>query len=281
VIGVALFARRDLGVTLGLRLPGLPADVLGVRGPTSRAFGEQLPRALSWGIGLGLMGAILASLVGPMSSQLAGDANLLQTFKLVFPTFDLASAGGFLQLYVTLFYIAAGFAAATFVSKWASDETGGRLEEILATPLPRSRWVLAGSIAGVAAVAVMTLIFVAGVGAGAGSGGVSAGDAMLGSLSLGLYAIALVGVGIAVGGLWRTSLAAEVVALVVVATYLIDLLAPPLNLPDWVHQLALTAHMGQPMVGIWDPAGIVACFALAIGGTLVGIWGIRRRDVAR
>ena len=45
-----------------------------------------------------------------------------------------ASAGGFLQLYVQLFFIAAGFAGATFVSKWASDETDGRLEMVLATP---------------------------------------------------------------------------------------------------------------------------------------------------
>jgi len=60
---------------------------------------------------------------------------------------------------------------------------------------------------------------------------------MAGSLSLGLYAAALIGVGIAIGVLWRTSLAAEIVALVVVATYLIDLLAPPLKLPDWLPQL--------------------------------------------
>ena len=82
---------------------------------------------------------------------------------------------------------------------------------------------------------------------------------MLGSAALGLYAVAIVGIGVAVGGLWRTSLAAEVAALVVVATYLIDLIAPPLNLPDWVHQLALTAHLGQPMIGVWDPVGIGLC----------------------
>ena len=85
---------------------------------------------------------------------------------------------------------------------------------------------------------------------------------MLGSTALGLYAVAMVGVGVAVGGLWRTSLAAEVAALVVVATYLIDLLAPPLKLPDWVHQLALTAHLGQPMIGVWDPVGVVVCLVL-------------------
>jgi putative exporter of polyketide antibiotics len=67
----------------------------------------------------------------------------------------------------------------------------------------------------------------------------------------------------------------------VIATYLLDLLAPPLNLPDWVHQLALTAHFGQPMLGNWDPVGVGLCFAFAVGGTIVGAWGIRRRDISR
>ncbi|HLA15956.1 MAG TPA: hypothetical protein VJZ72_03555, partial [Candidatus Limnocylindrales bacterium] len=251
--GVASFTRRDLGITAGLSLPGLPADVLGVRGPTSRAFGDQLPRALSWGIGLGLMGAILASLVGPMADQILSSPDLRSIFATIFPDFDLASAGGFLQLYVQLFFIAAGFAGATLVSKWASDETDGRLEMVLATPTARARWVITGGIAAILAIVVMTVLFVAGIGLGAALGGVAAGDPMVGSAALGLYAAAVVGVGVAVGGLWRTSLAAEIAALVVVATYLIDLVAPPLKLPDWVHQLALTAHFGQPMLGIWDP----------------------------
>lgn len=280
VIGTEVFARRDLGITAGLGLPTLPADVLGVRGPLARAFGDQLPRALSWGIGLGLFGAVLASLVGPMSAQIASDPSLSSQIRNIFPAFDLASAGGFLQLYVTLFYIVFGFAAATFVSKWASDETGGRLEEVLATPLTRVGWVVAGAVAAVGGVVVMNLILAAGIALGAGSGGVSPGEAMLGSVSLGFYAIALVGVGIAIGGLWRTSLAAEIVALLVVATYLVDLLAPPLNLPDWVHQLALTAHFGQPMIGQWDGVGILACLVILIGGTALGALGMARRDVA-
>jgi len=280
-IGVELFTRRDLGVTAGLSLPGLPADVLGVRGPTSRAFGDQLPRALSWGIGLGLMGALLASLVGPLADSIRNSPDLLSVFATIFPDFDLGTAGGFLQLYVELLYIAAGFAAATFVSKWASDETDGRLEMVLATPMARARWVIAGGVAAFLAIAVVTLLLAAGIGLGAASGGVAAGDSIVGSTALGLYAAAIVGVGFAVGGLWRPSLAAEIAALVVVATYLIDLLVPPLGLPDWFHQLALTTHLGQPMIGDWDPVGIVACIGIAVGGVLLGAWGIRRRDIVR
>jgi ABC-2 type transport system permease protein len=278
-LGVELFRRRDLGVTAGLGLPALPEDVLGVRGPVSRAFGDELPRALAWGIGFGLMGALLASLVGPFADQIRKDPSLSSTLAGVFRGLELQTAGGWLQLYAELLYIAAGLAAATFVAKWASDETDGRLEEVLAVPMTRARWVIAGGVGAILAVVVMTVLLAAGIGLGAVAGGATMGDAIVGTASLGLFAAAIVGVGVAVGGLWRTSLAAEIAALVVVATYLVDLLAPPLNLPDWVHQLALTAHLGQPMIGQWDLAGVVACVVIAAGGILLGAWGMSRRDV--
>jgi len=278
-IGVEMFTRRDLGVTAGLSLPSLPAWVLGVNGPTARAFGDQLPRALAWGLGMGLMGGLLASLVGSFADQVGSDSNLTKIFSAIFPRFDFATAGGWLQLYAELFFIAAGFAGSTFVAKWASDETGGRLEEVLAGPTSRARWVLAGGVAALLSTVVMTLLLAVGVGLGAVAGGGTAGDALLGSLSLGLFAIAIVGVGFAIGGLWRTSLAAEIAALVVVATYLIDLVAPALALPDWFHQLALTAHFGQPMIGQWDVAGVVASLVIFVGGVALGAWGMRRRDI--
>src|ERR1035437_10762595 len=80
-------------------LPSLPKDVLGVRGPVARAFGDQLPRALAWGLGMGLMGGLLASLVGSFANQLGGDTILSKEFATIFPGYNFASAGGWLQLY--------------------------------------------------------------------------------------------------------------------------------------------------------------------------------------
>ncbi len=280
-IGVELFSRRDIGVTAGISLPGLPKDVLGVRGPIARAFGDQLPRALAWGLGMGVMSWLLASLAGSFSSQMANDPNFTKAFGQIFPGYDFSVASGWFQLYLSLFYIAAGFAATTFVSKWASDETEGRLEEVLAAPLSRARWVISGGIAAIASVVLVTAIIAIGIGLGAAAGGATAGDAIIGTTCLGLFGIAAVGVGFAIGGLWRTSLAAEIAAVLVIATYLIELLAPALKLPDWFYQLALTAHLGQPMMGHWDAYGIVASVVIAVAGILIGAWGVERRDVAR
>jgi ABC-2 type transport system permease protein len=174
-----------------------------------------------------------------------------------------------------------GFAAATLVAGWASDETSGRLELVLATPLARRAWAVRSGQGVFLAITLMTIVFALAVGIGALLAGSDAVTPMAGSVTLGLYAAALAGAGFAIGGLLRTSIAAEIVALIVTVTFLIDLLAPALRLPDWVHGLALTAHMGQPMVGSWDIGGIPACLVLAIGGLLLGGLGMSRRDVGR
>jgi putative exporter of polyketide antibiotics len=69
------------------------------------------------------------------------------------------------------------------------------------------------------------------------------------------------------------------VAAFVIATSLVALLALALKLPGLIQQLALTAHLGQPMIGVWDPVGMVACAVIAVGGVALGARGMRRRDL--
>jgi putative exporter of polyketide antibiotics len=103
--------------------------------------------------------------------------------------------------------------------------------------------------------------------------------AALGSGVLALYGCAVAGVGVAVGGLFRPSLAAPVVAVAALGTLLIDILVPAFKLPDWVQALALTSHFGEPMIGRWDVVGLGAAVALALGGLAIGAWGFNRRDL--
>ena len=129
--------------------------------------------------------------------------------------------------------------------------------------------------------ALLTLIVMVGIGIGSLVAGGDVATPIVGTLVIGIYALALCGIGMAVGGLVRTSWAGEVVALLVIVTFLVDLVVPALRWPDWLHQLALTSHLGQPMVGLWDGPGMVLCLALAFGGLALGAWGIARRDVQR
>lgn len=282
IVGVEAFARRDLGTTTRIPWPHVPQAVLGLRGPVSRSFGERLPMAVSWGIGIGLFGFGLAASAASFGDALANlSPETREIWTTIFPSIDLTGAGGFLQLaFVTFGYILVGFAAATLVSGWASDETSGRLEMLLTTPMSRWRWAVSGGVGLLAAIAALTGLLALGVGLGSAITGGDVATPILGTTVLGLYAAALAGIGLAVGGLVRTTIAGEAVAAVVIATFVIDLVAPALKLPDWVHQIALTSHMGQPMLGTWDWAGIVACLVLAIGGLALSGQGIRRRDVS-
>jgi hypothetical protein len=101
----------------------------------------------------------------------------------------------------------------------------------------------------------------------------------VGTYVLALYGLAWAGVAIASAGVFRSSIAAPVAVVLTVGTFLISTFAPPLKLPAWVADLALPTHYGSPLVGDWDPVGVVASLVLAFGGLLVGAWGLSRRDV--
>lgn len=282
-VGVEVFARRDLGATSRIPWPSFPESTLGLGGPTSRSFGERLPLALAWGIGIGAYAFVIAAAARALGDSMTKvSPETLEIMQTLFPNIDLGTAGGFLQLAFVVFgFILAGFAAATLVAGWASDETSGRLDSLLSSPLARGSWAIAGGLGVYAAIVALSIVVALGIAAGAAIGGGDIVTPVLGTVVLGLYALALAGIGLAVGGLFRTSIAGETIAAIVILTFVIDLVAPALDLPDWVHQLALTSHLGQPMVGIWDPAGIVACLVIAAGGLILSGVGLRRRDIGR
>ena len=280
VVGVEAFARRDIGATSPIPTPSLPRALVGLRGPGGRAFGQNLPSALAWGVGIFLFAFAIAGSGRSFIDQLNESPEFVQMLGQVFPGFDIASVGGWLQLlYVEFGMILAGLAAATLVAVWASDETSGRLEFLLATPLSRVRWFTSGWAAILAGVVVFTVVSALGIALGALIAGGDIVAPVVGSLVLGVYAAALAGIGVAVGGVFGMSYAGPFVALFTIVTWFVGIIGPALRLPDIFHELALTSHYGFTMLGQWDPVGIVASLLLAVGGVAIGAWGFNRRDL--
>jgi ABC-2 type transport system permease protein len=279
-IGVAGFVRRDVGVTISLPLPGMPRALLGVHGPLGRSFGDLLPTATAWGIGLGIYGVLMAAASRSLLDTLEASPAMADIFRNLIPGIDITTAAGFLQLaFADIGFVLIGLATATFIAVRSSDETSGRLELQLATPLTRVRWAAASGVAVWLAILLVTGLLAAAVALGVASVGQDAATPAMGTLVLAVYGAALAGIGVAVAGVARASLAAAVVMAVTVGTFLVDLLVPVLRLPEWLGQLALTTHLGEPMIGAWDGAGVIACLALALGGITLGSWGMSRRDV--
>jgi ABC-2 type transport system permease protein len=280
VNGVVAFERRDVGSTIAIRGLAFPRALLGVAGPTSRSFGERLPASIVWGIAVGLYAAVIATTGQTMADTFKQFPNLEEMIRALYPNVDYTTAAGVLELvFVQFATLILGFAMATLVAGWASDESSGRLEVVLSAPVSRRGWAIRSGLGVYAAVVVIGLVIAAAIALGAASVGSDAITPVVGLGAIVLYLMALCGVGLAVGGVLRPSLAAPAVAAVVLASFLIDLVARPLKLPDVVQQLSPTSHLGQPMVGIWDVPGLIAWVVLAIGGLVIGAWGLSRRDL--
>ena len=280
VIGVEAFTRRDLGATTAIPGPRLPAGLLGLSGPTARATSERLATGLSWGVGLGVFGMLIAGSGAAFIEQIGESPEFERVLGIIFPGIDVGTVGGFLQLvFIEFGLVMAGLAAAGLVGGWASDERSGMLELLLPTPIRRSWWPLAGAIGVGVSIGVLVVVAALGIAIGTLLAGGELATPVVGTLAIGLYAAAMAGIGIAIGGLINPRIAAPAVLAITLITWLTDLVGGDLGIPDAIHQLALSTHMGQPMVGIWDPVGIVACLVLAVAGVAIGTWGFTRRDL--
>jgi ABC-2 type transport system permease protein len=279
-IGVVAFRRRDIGVTSTLPSLSMPRSLVGLSGPFARAVGNNLAAAIAWGAGIGFFGLVMASAAKSFVASLGSSPQFTRLLNAISPGTDFATVGGFLQLlFIQLGIIMVGLAAATLVAGWASEETSGRLEFLLAAPLSRVRWVLASA----AGLLVDIFVVVALVGLGIGIGGATTGGDLLtpiiGSMVLVFYGGVLVGVGMAVGGLIGTRFAAPVTVLAVFLTWFLQLFGSLFDLPDFVQQLAITNHYGKPLVGVWDFGGIAASVVIAALGIVLAAWGFQRRDL--
>jgi ABC-2 type transport system permease protein len=279
-IGIFAFNRRDIGVTSAVPTLSLPRPLVGLRGPVSRSIGHGLSGAIAWGVGIGIFGLLLAGSSGSFSEKLNESPDFANLLKTIFPNVDFSGVGGFLQLlFIEIGIVLIGLAAATLIATWASDETSGRLETLLASPLSRIRWLGSGGLGMLVDMALVVVLTALGIAIGGAIAGGELATPLTGSLALFAYGAALIGIGVFVAGVFSARLAAPAVVVVVFVTWLLQLLGPLFNLPEVVQNLALTRHYGQPMVGIWDWGGIALSAVIAVGGIVLGAWGFARRDM--
>jgi ABC-2 type transport system permease protein len=279
---VLAFARRDLGSVANvgwLRLPSLPA---GIAGPFSRQLADRAGVAIGWGLGIGLYGVLIVASADAFSDMIGTLPQIAALINAVYPGLDLTQPSAVLQL--TFFGFGSfifGLAGAGFLAGWASDEGRRRLEVVLSTPRSRASWTVRSALGALAAVGIVTIIVAAFIGVSVAVQGGDVVPPVAGIAVLGLAAAGFSGIGLAVGGLVRSSLAAGVTAVLVIATMLLDTLGAALKLPDWVLDLSLYRHLGKPMAGLFDPVGIVVAAIMVVGGVAVCAFGLTRRDIGR
>ena len=174
VTAYAVFRRRDFGSGLLPDRPG-PADAGpmlggglggalagGLGGGLGLAFRLQRPSVAGWAAGLFVTGLAYGSL-GDGVGDLLGDSQASRDL-MVQVEGDLV-AGFYATAVLVLALLAAGFAVASALRP-AAEEEDGRVEQLLATALPRDRWLLGH--AAVTAVGTIAVLLAGGLGLGVG-----------------------------------------------------------------------------------------------------------------
>ena len=279
VAATALTVRRDLGAGLVAARPGPPAAAPILGNPLGLAFRLQRGSLLGWGAGILVIG-IAYGWIGPTVDSFIGQNKAIAEM--------LAPGGGgsltdsyFASSFRLMALIATGFAIGSSM-RVRSEETSMRADLVLATPVSRRRF--AASHIAVACAGSVALLAVAGLATGltygvAGGGMQSVPRLLVAAL---VYAPAMwimVGLAIALDGLVPRLVGVSWAILL--ACIVEGFLGAVLGLPHWLSDLSPFERVPQLPAANLTLLPLVVMSAGAAGLTLIGLTGLRRRDIGR
>lgn len=272
----ALVARRDLGAGLLPQRPGPPTNP-SLRSPLTLAWRLHRGSLLAWSVGFAVLGLVfgnIASSVGDLLDSpqardlirtLGGERGLVDAF--------IGAELGFVGIGAAAYGVHAAL-------RMRSEETGQRLEPILATPTGRLDWAWSHIV--LAMVGTAALLLVAGIGAGLAHGAQVAdlgrGVRVIGGALVQVPA-AWIPIGIVVAAFGLAPRAVAVGWGALTAFVLLGELGPLLELDQLVMDLSPFTHVPEvPGSGV-TPLPILAMTAVAAALIVAGLAGFRRRDV--
>lgn len=276
-VAFALVRVRDLGAGVFPDRLGRAAAPPGLASPLGLAWRLHRGVLLAWTVGMALLGLVLGNTVSSlgdffdspaareMIAILGGEKGLTDAF--------LAAEMGIVGVIVSAYGVSA-------VLRMRSEESGGRVDPILAASTTRTRWAGGHVTVAVAGSAVLMAVFGVGAGLahGARAGEMEEVGRVLGAALVQLPAVwVLVGIAVAAFGLAPRLAGVAWVALV--AFLLLGELGPLLGLDQRLMNLSPYAHVPRLPGADWSAAPLVALAATAGALTAIGLAGFARRDV--
>lgn len=272
----AVFARRDYGSGIVATRPGRPRAPYGLRSGWGLARRLQRGSVVGWAAGMFFFGLAYGA-IGDDVQSLLGDSDLSQE---VFAQGGTDIVSGFYGTAVLMLaMIASGFAISSALRPRA-EEDNGHLEVLLATALPRRRWLL-GHVAATVVGAALVLV-ASGIGLGAGylmvtGDGGAAWDITWPVAQYVGPVLVLSGVARVLYGVVPRWTVLAWVPLVLAAVVM--LFGELFGLPQWLQDLSPFEHL--PMVPAesfaWGPVLALAAVALVL--SVAGQLAFVRRDV--
>jgi ABC-2 type transport system permease protein len=279
VVGYALEARRDVGAGLLPERPGPAAAAPSLRSPLALAWRLHRGLLLGWTVGLALTGAIMGGAAAGIGNLESPNQQLTDILA------RMGGSNGITDAFLAAIFGITGMVAAAYTVqatlRLRQEESSGRVEALLATPVGRLRW--AASHLTFAVLGTALLLVVSGV-----AGGLAYGaqvhdvgtqvERLLGAAVVQLPATwVLAGIGTALIGLAPRQ-SALTWAVLIVSVLLVELGAL-FGLSQWVVDLTPFGHVPKLPGSAFSAAPVLWLTVIAVALGAAGLAGLRRRDI--
>lgn len=292
---VPLFIRRDLGASAWPRRRAVRQEsgetvlaramqALSLRGVGLRLLRAGTPGLIWWLVGLTIFIVWMAGITRAIKET-------LQDLLANFPTFQQllggsafgTDAGIVSGILFSFLPILVAFFALTQASAWARDLEAGRLEMVLATPVPRWRVYLEAWGATLATLILVPLILCVVMLVSLRIVGLEVETGYLVAAFVGFLPIELLTAAIVFLAAGRFSAGAinGGDGGLLAASFIGEFLNPVLHLPGWLIGLSIFHHYGTPLISgpSWIAWGAISLLALALVG--LGLVQFTRSDLQR
>jgi polyether ionophore transport system permease protein len=276
-LALILSRRRDLGAGLVAPRAGRARAGASLGSPLGLAVRLQRGSLIGWSAGL----AVLAVAYGSITESINDFVEDNETLT------DIIAAQGqgtLVEQYLAMSFRILALVAAAFAIQSAlrirSEETSTHAEQVLATPVSRTRW--ATSHLTIAFGGTLVVLFLLGAAFGVSDASVT-GDpgaiwrSLLGSLAFAPAVWVLVGLSAAIVGLAPGATMLPWLALA--GCFVIGMFGQLLDLPPSIQDLSPFQHVPQYPATDLRALPLIALTALAAGLTALGLAGLRHRDI--
>ncbi|UOQ90646.1 ABC transporter permease subunit [Agromyces endophyticus] len=281
VIVFALQAVRDQGASLLPGRKGRASASWALSSSFGLAWRLNLSTLIAWAVGAAVAGLTASSLSG-LIDQLSGDA------PQVVDTLQHALGGGatleqaFIAMFFSIIGILAACCAVQVAIRARQEEAHGTAEQVLATPVPRMRWLLEYWLVGV--LVIVVVLAAAWLGGLAGSGASNTPSDLVPLISQAALAqlpVSLVFLGItllvfALLPRWTIGLGWSIVGVAAI----IGVFGPLLGAPDWMVDLSPFTHSPVPTGDDIDWSGGFWMIAVGLAAGALAVVSMRRRELA-
>ncbi|MFI9840942.1 ABC transporter permease [Nonomuraea sp. NPDC051941] len=265
----ALASRRDLGASLVAPRPGRASAPSWLRSPFTLALRLQQAAVLAWGAAFLAVGLVLGAMTGGMA----------ETDLPIFSGADFGRAWISLMVFTGSLYT--GVFAVLSVIRLRAEEVRGRIAPVLAGPTGRSTWYWSSLLVTALAVVVLPVVYGAALGVGAalstGEPGL-VGEVIWASLIRAPEVLVLLAVPAALLGI--APRAVNAAWAVLVYSGFMQVLGSYMNLPGWLVNTSVLSHLPWHPLGSFAPVATVVLTVLAAALAILGLYGLRRRDLA-